>query len=425
VGYFPLRARGYGVVLHLALRVRPLVHARSHDPRPRSRGCTGSLEDRLKARVASTGGMDRVASSSSPSSVAGGASRAVVSDGDVAAVAGARADGRGGLPSLPDLIALGRGGPAASTAGGGSVATVHGTSPFDPDHAHPAATDRAVASDLGLTGTASQRGPGGPANTPRDPRRRGGAFAPPRRQDGAGHGPAPSSAACRRADAETTEVDTAVAEETFSAWAAARSGRHRGASLPTDGSAAQMGTRTGHHGRTARGSRRSTRRRPETAADTTESRLLMAEMRQELGELRRLRDQIVETASSAAIPDTLPPPARAAPRAAPSTSARSAAPAPGLATSPAGGVHAGAHLSDSEADSEATGEPAASMAEFRESIVGEAVRRLRRDQRLERVTDPRFVPLFKTDAYRLFDRTPGFSRTQRAQQRYNRRDLKR
>jgi len=65
------------------------------------------------------------------------------------------------------------------------------------------------------------------------------------------------------------------------------------------------------------------------------------------------------------------------------------------------------------------------MAEFRESIVGEAVRRLRRDQRLERVTDPRFVPLFKTDAYRLFDRTPGFSRTQRAQQRYNRRDLKR
>jgi len=64
------------------------------------------------------------------------------------------------------------------------------------------------------------------------------------------------------------------------------------------------------------------------------------------------------------------------------------------------------------------------MAEFRESIVGEAVRRLRRDQRLERVTDPRFVPLFKTDAYRLLDRTPGFSRTQRAQQRYNRRDLK-
>jgi len=64
------------------------------------------------------------------------------------------------------------------------------------------------------------------------------------------------------------------------------------------------------------------------------------------------------------------------------------------------------------------------MAEFRESIVGEAVRRLRRDQRLERVTDPRFVPLFKKDAYRVFDRTPVFSRTQRAQQRYNRRDPK-
>jgi len=64
------------------------------------------------------------------------------------------------------------------------------------------------------------------------------------------------------------------------------------------------------------------------------------------------------------------------------------------------------------------------MAEFCESIVGEAVRRLRRDQRLEQVTDPRFVPLFKTDAYWLYDRTPGFSRTQRAQQRYNRRDLK-
>jgi len=64
------------------------------------------------------------------------------------------------------------------------------------------------------------------------------------------------------------------------------------------------------------------------------------------------------------------------------------------------------------------------MAEFRESIVGEAVRRLRRDQRLERVTDPRFVPEFRTDSYRMDDRTPGFSRTQRAQQRYNRRDRK-
>jgi len=180
VGYFPLRARGYGVVLHLALRVRPLVHARLHDPRPRSRGCIGSFEDRLKARVAAPGAMDRVASSSSSSSVAGGAPRAVVSDGDVAAVAGARADGRGGLPSLPDLIALGRGGPAASTAGGGSVATVHGTSPFDPDYTHPAATDRAVASDLGLTGTASKRGPGGP-RTP--PRTRGAGAALSRRRD--------------------------------------------------------------------------------------------------------------------------------------------------------------------------------------------------------------------------------------------------
>jgi len=89
--------------------------------------------------------MDRVASSSSSSSVAEGAPRAVVSDGDVGAATGARMNGRGWLPSLPDLIALGRWGPAASTAGGGSVATVHGTSPFDPDHAHSAATDRAVA----------------------------------------------------------------------------------------------------------------------------------------------------------------------------------------------------------------------------------------------------------------------------------------
>jgi len=64
-----------------------------------------------------------------------------------------------------------------------------------------------------------------------------------------------------------------------------------------------------------------------------------------------------------------------------------------------------------------------SIAEFREAIVGEAVRRLRSVQRLERVTDPRFVPLFKTDACRLYDRTPGFSRTPRAQQRFNRRDL--
>jgi len=66
---------------------------------------------------------------------------------------------------------------------------------------------------------------------------------------------------------------------------------------------------------------------------------------------------------------------------------------------------------------EDTAELASSMAEFRESIVGEAVRRLRRDQRLERVTDPRFVLLFKADAHWLYDRTPGFSRTQRAQQR--------
>jgi len=380
--------------------------------------------NRLKARVASPGAMGRVASSSSSSSAAGGAPRAVVSDGDVAAATGARTDGRGGLPFLPDLIALGRGGPAASTAGGGSVATVRGKSPFDPDHAHPAATDRAVASDLGLTGIASQRGPGGPANTPRDPTRRGGAFAPPRRRDAGGHHPAPSSAAHRRADADKTELDTTEAEETFSAWAAARAERRRGASPPTDGSAAQMGARTGRHGRSSRGSRRSAERRPETSADTTESLLLMAEMRQELGELRRLRDQIAETAPSAAMPEALPAQARAGPRAAPSASARSAAPTPGWATSPAGGVHAEAHSSDSEADLENTGEPAATMEEFRESIVGVAVRRLRRDQRLERVTDPRFVPLFKTDAYRLFDRKPGFSRTQRAQQRYNRRDLK-
>jgi len=59
------------------------------------------------------------------------------------------------------------------------------------------------------------------------------------------------------------------------------------------------------------------------------------------------------------------------------------------------------------------------------AIVGEAVRRLLRDQRLERVTDPRFVPLLKTVAYRLFDRTPGFSRTQQAQQLYNRRTSRR
>jgi len=344
-----------GVVLHLAHRVTPLFHARSHDPRPWSRGCTGSLEDRVKACVAAPGAMDRVASSSSSSSAAGGAPRAVVSNGDVAAAAGARADRRGGLPSLPDLIALGRKSPAASTAGGGSVATVHGTSPFDPDHVHLAATDRAVASDLRPTGTASQRGPGGPANTPRDPRRRSCAFAPPRRLDLAGHDPATSSAARRRADAETTEVDTTEAEETVSAWAAARAERRLGASPRTDGSAAQMGTRTGRHGRTARGSRRSTGHRPETAADKTESRLLMAEMQQELGELCRLRDQIVETASSAAMPDALPAPARAAPRAEPSAAARSAAPTHVWATSPAGGVHAGAHFSDSEADSEDTG----------------------------------------------------------------------
>jgi len=380
--------------------------------------------NRLKARAAGLGVMDRVASSSSSPSLAGGAPRAFVSDGDVAAVAGARPDGRGGLPSLPDLIALGQGGPAASTAGGGSVATVHGTSPSDPYHAHPAATDRAFASDQGLTGMTSQRGPRGLANTPRDVARRSCVFAPPRRRDTGATRLPPASDARRRADTETKELDTTEAEETFSAWAAARSARRRGASPPTDGSAAQMGTRSGRRGHATRGSRRSGGHRLEPVADTAESPLLMAEMRQELGELRRLRDQITETASSAAMPEAPAAPPRVTPRAGPSVSTRSAAPTPGWATSPAGGVHAGAHSSDSEADWDDTAEPASSTAEFRESIVGEAVRRLRRDQRLERVTDPRFVPLFKTDAYRMYDRTPGFSRTQRAQQRYNRRDLK-
>jgi len=249
--------------------------------------------------------MDRVASSSSSSSLAGGAPRAVVSDGDFAAVAGARPDGRGGLPSLPDLLSLGRGGPAASTAGGSSVATVDGTSLFDPNHAHPAATDLAVDSDQGLTGMTSQWGPGGPANTPRDMARRSGVFAPPRRRDARATRLSPASAARRRADAKTTELDTTEAEETFSAWAAGRRGKAR------------------------RGSRRAGGRRPEPVADTTESQLLMADMQQELGELRRLRDQIAETASSAAMPEAPSAPPRAAPRAELSASTRSAAHTPG------------------------------------------------------------------------------------------------
>ena len=367
--------------------------------------------------------MDRVASSSSSPSLAGGAPRAFVSDGDVAAVAGARPDGRGGLPSLPDLIALTRGSPAASTAGSGSVAMVHGTSPSDPDHVYPAATDRAVASDQGLTGMTSQRGPGGPANTPRDEARRSGVFAPPRRHDTGATRLSPASDARRRADVETTGLDTTEAEETFSASAAARNARRRGALPPTDGSAAQMGTRSGRRGAATRRSHRSGGHLLEPVADTTESQLLMAEMRQDLGELLRLRDQIAKTASSAAMPEAPDVPSRVAPRAGPSASTRSAAPTPGWATSRAGGVHAGAHSSDSDADSDDTAEPASSIAEFRESIVGEAVRRLRSVQRLELVTDPRFVPLFKTDACRLYDRTPGFSRTPRAQQHFNRRDL--
>ena len=213
--------------------------------------------------------MDRVASSFSSPSLAGGAPRAVVSDRDVAAVAGARPDGRGGLPCLPDLIALGRRGPAASTAGGGSVATVHGTSPSDPDHAHPAATDRAVASDQGLTGITSQRGPQGPANTPRDVARRSGVFAPTRHRDTGAICVPPASDTRRGADAETTELDTTEVEETFSAWAAARYTRRRGASPPTDGSAAQMGTRSGRRGHATRGSRRSGGHRLEPVADTT------------------------------------------------------------------------------------------------------------------------------------------------------------
>ena len=169
---------------------------------------------------------------------------------------------------MPDLIALGRGDLAAWTAGGGSVATVHGTSPCLPDHAHPAATDRAVGSDLGLTGIASQRRPGGPANTPRDPTRRSGAFAPPRRRYAVGHHPAPSSAARRRADAETTELDTTEAEETFSDWAAARAKRRRGARRQRTAAQPRWGP--------ARGV-------TESSADTTESQRRIAEMRQELG----------------------------------------------------------------------------------------------------------------------------------------------
>jgi len=289
--------------------------------------------NRFKARAAALEVMDRVASSSSSPSLAGGAPRAVVSDSDVAAVAGARPDGRGGLPSLPDLIALGRGGPAASTAGGGSVATVHGTSPSGPDHAHPAATDRAVASDQGLTGMTSQRGPGGPANTPRDVARRRGVFAPPRRHDTGATRLSPASDARRRADVETTGLDTTEAEETFSASAAARNARRRGALPPTDCSAAQMGTRSGRRGVATRRSHRSGGHRLEPVADTTESQLLMAEMRQDMGELRRLRDQIAKTASSAAMPEAPAVPSRVAPRAGPSASTRSAAPTPGWATS--------------------------------------------------------------------------------------------
>jgi len=144
-------------------------------------------------------------------------------------------------------------------------------------------------------------------------------------------------------------MDTTDTEETFCARAAARTERRHGASPPTDGSVAQMRTRSGRRGHSVRGSRRSGGRRPETAADTTESQLLMTEMRQELGELRRLRDQIAETASSAAMPGAAPAPPCVAPRAGPSASTRLAAPTPGWATSPAGGVHAGAHSSDSAA----------------------------------------------------------------------------
>jgi len=241
--------------------------------------------------------MERIAFSSSSSSLAGGTPRAVLSDGDVAAVAGARPDGRGGLPSLPDLIALGRGGPASSTAGGQSVATVHRPSLFDPNYVYLAATDRAVASDQGLTEMTSQRGPGGPANTPRDMARRRDVFAPPRTRDAGANGPPPSSAARRRADAQTTEVDTTEAEEMSSAWAAACTKRRHGASLPTDDSAAQMRILLGRRGHSVRGSQRLGGRRPETAVDTTESQLLITEMRQELRELRRLRDWITETAS--------------------------------------------------------------------------------------------------------------------------------
>lgn len=251
----------------MVLRVRSVVPRLVARPlAPISQLYRPEWNSRLPASATALGAMDRAFSSSS-SFVSGGAPRAVESDGIVAAPARARPNVSGGLLSLPDLIVLGRESPVASTAGCGSVAPVHGASPFDLGHAHPVATDRAIVSDKGLTGTRSQRGSGGPTNTPRDMMRRSGVSARPRRRYARAIRPPPAPAASRWANAETTELDT-------------------------------------------------------TEADMTKMQMLMTEMRQELKELRPRREQIAETAPSAAMPEALPAPSRVAQRAGPTASTR-------------------------------------------------------------------------------------------------------
>jgi len=112
----------------------------------------------------------------------------------------------------------------------------------------------------------------------------------------------------------------------------------------------------------------------------------------DLGDLRRLRVQIAMMASS--MTDT-PGLGRGSES---NLCSIAVAPTPEWERSLVGGPHGADGSSDSAVDTDDAAEPVAWMAELPQTIVGKAVRRVRRYQRLEQFTDPSFGALFQTDA---------------------------
>jgi len=250
-------------VLHLALWVRPLVPSRVHDTLPCLKCLHQFFEVRLWAVRVVSAVMARKASSSPCCSVSRAPRvRSGTSDRDITVPSGAWTCRRGGIPTWPDIIALGRSGLPVSAGGGGSVAAVPRSPATDADHMHLVASDRAVASDKSKTGTASRHGPGGPSSTPFDSVRPSGAFVRPLRPEYSPHLSAATVAANHgwAADvpeiSETNEAATTAAEGTREAAAAARAVLRHGSSETTNDSAAQMSNSSGLPRRTMRGSRR-------------------------------------------------------------------------------------------------------------------------------------------------------------------------